>query len=122
LQVRVNFACYYRMPKDCNPETSTRLQKYIVQPVLAIGGTCWSSSILCKKPLRPYIYHTRMSWILGHLRTKTVIITDVLLVTRKHMAATPKGPYKEGKLQTNPRCCFYCPTMSDCPTISRSLQ
>jgi hypothetical protein len=22
-----------------------------------------------------------------------------------------KGPYKEGKLQTNPRCCFHCPTM-----------
>jgi len=52
-----------------------------------------------------------MSWILGHPHTKTVIITDVLLVTRKHMAATPKGPYKQGKLQTNPRCCFYCPTM-----------
>ena len=46
-----------------------------------------------------------MSWILGHLHTTTVMITYVLLVTRKHMAAIPL------KLQTNPMCCFHCPTM-----------
>ena len=31
LQVRVNFACYYRTPKEWNPETYTRLQKYILK-------------------------------------------------------------------------------------------
>jgi len=31
LQVKVNFACYYRMPKDWNPETHTRLRKYILK-------------------------------------------------------------------------------------------
>jgi hypothetical protein len=31
LQVPVNFTCYYRMPKDWNPETYTQLQKYILK-------------------------------------------------------------------------------------------
>jgi hypothetical protein len=31
LQVRVNFACYYRIPKDRNVEAYTRLQKYILK-------------------------------------------------------------------------------------------
>jgi len=28
LQIRVNFACYYRMPMDWNPEACIRLQIY----------------------------------------------------------------------------------------------
>jgi len=40
------------------------------------------------KSLCIHIYHRRMSRILGQHHTKTVIITDVLLITRKHLAAT----------------------------------
>ena len=31
MQVRVNFACYYRMPRDCNLEAYTQQQKYILK-------------------------------------------------------------------------------------------
>jgi len=48
-----------------------------------IEGTFWSPSIWCRKPL-----HRRMSWILAQHHTKTATNTDVLLITRKHLAAT----------------------------------
>ena len=40
------------------------------------------------KSLCIHIHHRRMPWILGQHHTKTVMITDVLLMTRKHLAAT----------------------------------
>jgi hypothetical protein len=33
-----------------------------------------------------HIHHRRMSWILGQHNTKTVMINDVLFMTRKHLA------------------------------------
>ena len=43
LQVRVHFACYYRMPKDWNSETYTRLQKNILK--------CLADSAIIKRNL-----------------------------------------------------------------------
>jgi len=123
----VNFACYYRMSKDCNPETYTRLQKYILNYSARSGNrrnllVAPQSDV---KSLCIHIYHTRMSWIPGHFHTKIKMITDILCMTRKHGSNSiqtsviftvstqcyTKRPYKEGKLPTSPRCCFHCPTM-----------
>jgi hypothetical protein len=35
-----------------------------------------------------HIHHRRMSWILGQHHSQTVMITDVLFMARKHLAAT----------------------------------
>jgi hypothetical protein len=55
--------------------------------ITGIEGTCWSPSIWCPKPLHPYIPQKNVMdpWPAPY---QTVMITDVLLMTRNHLAAT----------------------------------
>jgi len=45
LQVSVNFACYYRMPKDWNLEAYTWLQKYILKYSAGSDKVKWNMNI-----------------------------------------------------------------------------
>jgi hypothetical protein len=74
-----------------------------------IEGTCWLPSIWCWKLLYPYIPKKNVmdTWPANIWQQLPSNISNLYCWTQCYT----KGPYKEGELQTNPRCCFHCPTV-----------
>jgi hypothetical protein len=86
-------------------------------------GTCWSPSIWRQKPLHPYIpqevtdpwptqyQNTNDYWCFADdQKTSGSNFLQTSVVFTVSTQRYSKGPYKDGELQTNPSCCFHCPT------------
>jgi len=126
LQVRVNFACCYRMPNDCNPETYTRLQKYVLNYSARSGN---SRNLLVALNLMSkasaWIYTTqechgslaisipqRLGLLIFYLWRENIWQQLPSNISNLYCFNTVlhQGTLK-GSETTNPRCCFHCPIM-----------
>ena len=104
-------------------DLSTGTQKHLSShAVTGIEGTCRSPSLWCWNPLHPHIpqknvmdpwpapYQYSNDYCCFTSDQKTSGSKFPVIFTLSTQCYT-KGPYKKRELQTNPGCCFHCPTM-----------
>jgi len=83
------------------------------------------ASIWCQKPLHPYIPQKNVMdpwpapyqnnndyWCFNYdQKTSGSNVLHTSVISNVSTQCYTRGPYKEGELQTSPRCCFHCPAM-----------
>ena len=107
---------------DLSIGTQTRLSSCAIT---GIEGTCWSPSIWWWKSLHPHIpqknvmdpwpapyQNSNYYWCSAYAqKTSGSNFLQTSVIFTVSTQCYTKGPYKEGELQTNLRCCFHCPAM-----------